>query len=991
LYVIDANVEDLQTLLADLPEGSEALILDSSYDGVEQIANYVQGRSGIDALHVISHGSAGSVQLGSVLVDESYLVENAEYWERIGQALSDQGDILLYGCNVAQQQEGQLFMSRLAALTGADVAASTNPTGASAFGGDWVLEEQAGHIEATKLDSLSYNDVLEYNVVATPGKIILDWPGEEICFSVAVQSDGKILATGQFSGDLNLVRFNSNGTLDSSFDGDGIFQSDFGGCTFHDMEIQKDGKIVIGGSTGDRGAKNLALARFDINGSLDASFDGDTGIGNGKVITDFGYDDRSGGIALQNDGKIVASGDSNDNFILSRYHPCGKLDTSFGNSGKVITNFGGVEYAPKALVIQADGKIILAGATNIACNVDFALARYNTDGSLDTTFDGDGKVITGLAVVEDVLTDLILQKDGKILAVGLVGVSKSYDFALVRYNANGSLDTTFGQGGRVRTDFGYDDYARSVSLQADGKIVVAGRTLNGEEGDFALARYNPNGSLDTSFGVNGKVVTSFVRNTGYSCNKFEGANDVTVLPDGRILVAGETGGQDFALARYNPNGSLDTSFGVPVIKGTANHDTLVGTTGNDILQGLAGNDTITGGAGNDTLSGGAGNDSMVGGTGNDTYMVDSVGDQTLETSTLATAIDTVQSSITWTLGANLENLILTGTAAINGTGNGLNNKITGNSANNSLNGGSGNDTLVGGAGNDALNGSSGSDSMAGGTGNDSYYVNATGDIVTEAAGAGTDTVFSYLGAYTLGSNVEIGRIMSTSAANLTGNILNNALYAGVGNNVLQGGSGIDTVSYAYGVSGTTGVTVNLCVTTAQTTGGSGSDTLGGIENVAGSVNADRLTGNSGNNVLNGGAGNDTLLGGEGNDNLCGSTGNDSMTGGAGSDSFTFNSALGSSNIDIITDFVHGTDKIVLDDDIFAQIGAPGTLLAGAFRKGAGVTTAGDADDRIILNTTTGALYYDANGSAAGAAVHFATLSGTSTRAAITASDFLVVA
>jgi Ca2+-binding RTX toxin-like protein len=281
--------------------------------------------------------------------------------------------------------------------------------------------------------------------------------------------------------------------------------------------------------------------------------------------------------------------------------------------------------------------------------------------------------------------------------------------------------------------------------------------------------------------------------------------------------------------------------------------------------------------------------------------------------------------------------------------------------------------------------------MAGGTGSDIYYVNATGDIVTEAVGAGTDTVFSYLGAYTLGSNVENGRIMSTSAANLTGNALNNTLFAGVGNNILQGGGGIDTVSYAYGVSGTVGVTVNLGVTTAQATGGSGSDTFGSIENLTGSANADRITGNSGNNVLMGAAGNDTLSGGAGNDNLLGDTGKDSMTGGAGSDKFTFNTTLGPSNVDIITDFVHGTDKIVLDDDIFTKIGAPGTLLAGAFRKGAGVTTAGDADDRIILNTTTGALYYDANGNAAGAAVQFATLTGTSTKTTITASDFLVVA
>ena len=138
------------------------------------------------------------------------------------------------------------------------------------------------------------------------------------------------------------------------------------------------------------------------------------------------------------------------------------------------------------------------------------------------------------------------------------------------------------------------------------------------------------------------------------------------------------------------------------------------------------------------------------------------------------------------------------------------------------------------------------------------------------------------------------------------------------------------------------------------------------------------------------AGNETLNGGSGNDNLYGSNGNDSMTGGIGNDRFTFNTSPGSFNIDIITDFAHGLDKIILDDDIFTKIGAPGALQAGAFRKGAGVTTAGDADDRIILNATTGALYYDANGNAAGAAVNFATLTGSSTKTTITASDLLVV-
>jgi Ca2+-binding RTX toxin-like protein len=191
--------------------------------------------------------------------------------------------------------------------------------------------------------------------------------------------------------------------------------------------------------------------------------------------------------------------------------------------------------------------------------------------------------------------------------------------------------------------------------------------------------------------------------------------------------------------------------------------------------------------------------------------------------------------------------------------------------------------------------------MAGGDGSDTYYVQDVGDLVSEtnatASSGGTDLVYSYLSSYTLGANVENGHLLSTGAANLTGNSLNNVLYAGVGNNVLNGSTGIDTVSYAFGVTGTTGVTVSLALTTAQATGGSGSDTLIAIENLTGSNNNDTLTGNSLANVLTGGLGKDLL------------------TGGAGSDLFDFNAwseiGLTSATRDVINDFAPGVDKIDL--------------------------------------------------------------------------------
>jgi Ca2+-binding RTX toxin-like protein len=359
---------------------------------------------------------------------------------------------------------------------------------------------------------------------------------------------------------------------------------------------------------------------------------------------------------------------------------------------------------------------------------------------------------------------------------------------------------------------------------------------------------------------------------------------------------------------------------------------VYGENDNDLLFGDAGNDTLNGGAGNDTLNGGTGSDSLIGGTGNDLYVVDSIGDRISETNTLSTEIDTVQSAVTWTVGANLENLILTGTVAINGTGNALNNKITANSAANVLDGGAGNDllnggigndtllggygndTLLGGTGNDWLDGGVGTDSMVGGAGNDTYVVDNIGDKTIELANEGADTVRSSI-AWTLGANIENLVLAGTAAVNGTGNGL-----------------------------------------------------------------ANRITGNGAANVLNGSGGNDVLTG---------NAGNDTLTGGAGADQFLFNAALRATNVDRITDFASGVDKIVLDDDIFTSL-TPGTFTFAMFRKGAGVTSASTSAQRIVLNTANGALYYDADGNGAGAAAQFAVLTGTSTISAVAYTDFIAV-
>ncbi|MFL6632849.1 MAG: beta strand repeat-containing protein [Massilia sp.] len=331
---------------------------------------------------------------------------------------------------------------------------------------------------------------------------------------------------------------------------------------------------------------------------------------------------------------------------------------------------------------------------------------------------------------------------------------------------------------------------------------------------------------------------------------------VTSLSDGGFLVSWESGNQDGSLdgvylQRFDANGvPLVTTIG-----GDANINSLQFDGAQNIrLLGEAGNDSLISGSGNDILDGGAGNDTLSGGAGNDTYVVDTAQDQIHETAGAGT--DTVRSSVTWALAATLENLILAGESAIDGTGNAVNNVITGNNAANVLNGGGGADTLTGG----------GSD--------DTYYVDNAGDKVIETDTSritgGNDTVIASV-THQLAANVENLRLDSPNAINGKGNTLDNIIYAGAGSNVMDGATGIDTLSYEFA---TAGVSVSLSVTTSQQTGGSGNDTILGFERLNGSNYNDNLTGDANDNAIQGNAGDDTLQGGAGNDTLTGGLGND---------------------------------------------------------------------------------------------------------------------
>nr|WP_255651232.1 Calx-beta domain-containing protein [Cesiribacter sp. SM1] len=341
---------------------------------------------------------------------------------------------------------------------------------------------------------------------------------------IAIQSDGRIVVAGdEHKGNkavFVLARYNSNGELDTSFGSGGKVFTDFDGGNdrARPVAIQNNGKIVVAGYAYNGSNYDFALARYNQDGKPDNGF-GDRG----KLVIAFGErNDYARSMVLQPDGMILVAGEVwkeengiSSDFAIARYKSNGKQpDKDFGSDGIVITDFEGGDDKARAMAVQPDGKIIVAGQSYESGKGFFSLVRYNTNGSLDTSFGnrGDGKVLTALGSGNALGISMVLQPDGKILLTGEASNGSNQDFALARYNSNGLLDASFGSGGKVLTDFGgSNDQGRTVVLQAGGKIIVAGQAKNGSREDAALARYNPDGSLDTSFGDrgDGKVVANF--------------------------------------------------------------------------------------------------------------------------------------------------------------------------------------------------------------------------------------------------------------------------------------------------------------------------------------------------------------------------------------------------------------------------------------------------------------------------------------------------
>ncbi|MFH0867129.1 MAG: delta-60 repeat domain-containing protein [Bacteroidota bacterium] len=353
----------------------------------------------------------------------------------------------------------------------------------------------------------------------------------------------------------------SPGSLDLTFGGIGYVTTSVtkGNNYGQSVSVQPDGKIVVAGYSAENSDYDFALVRYNTNGQLDSSFGTE-----GKVITSVGKsNDQAYIVLVQPDGKIIATGFTtasfgSHDFALVRYNINGTFDSTFGKNGLVISYIRSFDDEIYTATLQPDGKIIVGGCSYDSLNADFVIARYNTDGTFDSTFGKNGVIITPVGLSDDKVFALAQQNDGKIIAAGnTVNGSYTY-FAIVRYNADGTTDNSFGKNGISVTPFGKGyNYANSLSIQTDGKIVIAGYSYNESNDDFLIARYNTEGILDNSFGKEGIVITDI---GGFN----DAIEAVVIQSDGKIVVAGYSANNtyiDFAVARYNINGVIDHSFG----------------------------------------------------------------------------------------------------------------------------------------------------------------------------------------------------------------------------------------------------------------------------------------------------------------------------------------------------------------------------------------------------------------------------------------------
>jgi uncharacterized delta-60 repeat protein len=772
---------------------------------------------------------------------------------------------------------------------------------------------------------------------------------------MVLQPDGKLVVLSNLSSGPVLSRFNTDGSLDKSFGTGGRYVASTTDSYFYELALQADGKLVVGGYYSASPAW-FVVARFSSSGAPESgSFAVSTiwDVGSGSdVLT---------GVAIGPSGKIVATGytvvGSHTDTIVARFNVNGGFDDSFSDDGKQETAVRSPgDDSAEAVIVQSDGKVVVVGSVLIGSDDDFSIIRYGTDGELDSTFGTGGIYTPNLgSIYFDTARAVAQLPGGKLLVVGNSTHDQASDIALVRVNTNGTGDTTFGgsSNGQVVTSLGQRTHITCMAVQSDGKFLVGGSIDDGvssiAQSDMLVVRYNANGSLDTSFGVGGKVVFP-------NPNSSDLVGSIVVQANGKIVLgAGQYDGieQDNVLIRLNANGSVDTTFGrtlftegqaaVVIDEGLSLYDYDVtfnqggvysgasmllqrstGPNGQDVfgIKGALslisqGGPLIVDGATIGTVVINAGGKLLFTFNGNATQaLVDAALHQITYRNTSEAPPASV--GLTWTFSDG------------DGTG-----PLTA-SATTTVHIASINDAPV-----ITSNGGGASAGVA-------VVENTT--IVTTLVGHDFDSAFSFsltgadAGKFKLVGNqlhfVTPADFDTRSDANLDG-VYQVTVKA-------SDGSAQDTQALSVNLINVPGNTVN------GTSRANKIDLTHKINGKGATAEEDKLNGKGGNDTLKGGGDNDTLIGGDGKDIL---------TGDAGRDWFVFKDPLVAANVDHITDFTHGVDRIQLGHKVFKSIGP--ALEANEFYAHKNATKAHDKDDRIIYDTKSGKLLFDDDGSKKG--------------------------
>ena len=388
------------------------------------------------------------------------------------------------------------------------------------------------------------------------GKVITSLgDGSENANGLILRRDGKIVLAGEclFANNTMAykfcaVRYLSNGSLDTTFGVNGKVSTEFLGRTAGAVGIveQIDERVILGGPCSDSQGAAFCVLRYRQDGTLDESF------GTGGMVSHVpAFYNNAQALTLQSDGKIVLAGWCNFQFCAQRYRSDGSVDVGFGFGGLISARFGGYTGSSvTSVVAQVDGRLILAGDCFNGLDHDFCMLRYNADGSPDTSFGINGIVVKAVGNTDITRFTVIQQPDKKIVVAGHCRDGTNNVFCALRYGSDGLADVSFGTNGWAKTTSAFGaDRSQAVALQEDGKIVLAGYCYNGYLYDFCALRYRDDGSLDSTFGVGGKIMTTMTGNNG-----LEQARALAIQPDGKLLLAGVcANGQnyDFCALRYD--------------------------------------------------------------------------------------------------------------------------------------------------------------------------------------------------------------------------------------------------------------------------------------------------------------------------------------------------------------------------------------------------------------------------------------------------------